>query len=206
MDFSFLGLNISFNALFIILIAILVLLFLTQSYLNDDTNMIIESDNEMAKNLLIGAIIATIILFIMVLFMSFSRSNEDQNIFSFEIVNDLKYGFGSFFLISIGFILFATIIALSFYALSYIINNTARILVIIAGSLAAFCIIPFIIILYYMISYNIYLNKLVIKNRECIDCDVEYHNRFPRNNWDAENKFLYNRSRIGTYNVDERFD
>lgn len=184
MTFNFLGLKISFSLLFLMLITIIVLLFLAPSYLNTNS-----SNNQMAKQLLYGAGAVAVVLLLLYICMAYTSYPSDYSIYS----QDDKFGTGTYWLMILGIILLAAIVALAFYALSYINDNTghtARILTIVAGSLAAFCLlVPIIYIFYTIISFNMFVDNTSVQPTIC------ENKLFDRSSWNAENRCLDSRPR-----------
>lgn len=166
MTFNFLSLKISSGIMFIILIAIIVLLFLAPTY--------IHSHNQMAKNLLYGAAFSALALFVIAIMMACNCYPQNMDALTIED----KFCAGTFVILSLGTLLLIAIVILSFYALSFIedVDNNvhvARILTIVAGALAAYLLIgPLIHIFYKFITFNMHVDCVLgIDNEPVVgDC------------------------------------
>lgn len=179
-QFSFMGIGISIGLIFLLLIIATILLFLAPQWLKTTatdtvTKTIADNNVKASSYIYASAIILLISLVLYVVFTYFSYRKND-NLLSADAIDMQMYGWGTFILLFILFLMLIAAVVLAFIGYSFIdastINSggeTARVLTLIGAIMAAVTLFPLFYILYKMIVYNYnlktYQSQFVIEQK-----------------------------------------
>lgn len=176
MEFSFLGFGLSIGLTFLLLIAAIIFLIIAIVYLKTSAGgsvtTTMANNNTKAMYFFIGALMALGLFVVLNMFISLSvymTSNVDIPLITSDaVINQARFGWFTYLLLSLNVILMIAAIVLTFLGYSYVDpsqNNVngdlVRTLALVSGIVISILLLPLIYMFYIVVIYNNLLSKAV---------------------------------------------